>query len=340
VAYVSVTVAVLAVVGALTAGALALTSSGSVSVGSRPGAVAASPPASSQAEAASPIAGSASTEASSPPDRRRVAAASRAAEASASATATKKLSAAQEQAKAQAQIGSLTAGLPAGSVSIAALNTVTGAKYSGGSASDMWTASCYKLLVLETLLLQRQQSGGLGAAELAEATRMIENSDNVAGYALFETIGGNAALTDALTQFGMTHTVPGDSDPTFTRTSASDYLVLLENLVSRSSPLTPASQALALGLMRSVEADQRWGVGVVSDPGSDFANKNGWLSVDNTNGPGEQDNDLWIVNSAGVITVAGQQVLMVVMTEHRPSYQDGINLVQSLATAVKPLVSS
>jgi Beta-lactamase enzyme family len=331
---------VLVVAGALVAGVLAVTSGGSAHQGFSESAVAAaSSAASSQAAAASSIAGSTSSAPSSPQDRRRVAAASRAAEASASATA-KKLSAAQVRTQAQAQIDSLSAGLPAGSVSIAALNTVTGAKYSGGSASDMWTASCYKLLVLETLLLQRQQSGGLGAAELAEATRMIENSDNVAGYALFEAVGGNVALNDALTEFGMTHTVPGASDPTFTRTSASDYLVLLENLVSGSSPLTPASRSLALGLMRSVEADQRWGVGVVSDPGSDFANKNGWLSVDNTNGPGEEDNDLWIVNSAGIITVAGQQVLMVVMTEHRPSYQDGINLVQSLATAVKPLVSS
>ena len=42
----------------------------------------------------------------------------------------------------------------------------------------------------------------------------------------------------------------------------------------------------------------------------------------------------------GDATVHGQQVLMVVMTEHRPSYQDGINLVQSLAQAVEPAIAA
>ena len=42
--------------------------------------------------------------------------------------------------------------------------------------------------------------------------------------------------------------------------------------------------------MRNVEADQRWGVGVAADPGTDFANKNGWLNIDD-------DNGLWAVTA-------------------------------------------
>ena len=83
--------------------------------------------------------------------------------------------------------------------------------------------------------------------------------------------------------------------------------------------------------MRDVESDQRWGVGAAGD-GTDFANKNGWLSVDNDNAPSEDDDDLWIVNSVGIIDVGGHQVLMAVLTEHEDDLDDGIAAVQQLAT--------
>ena len=85
--------------------------------------------------------------------------------------------------------------------------------------------------------------------------------------------------------------------------------------------------------MRNVESDQRWGVGVVADAGTDFANKNGWLSVDD-------DNELWLVNSTGIVTIDGQQVLIVVLTQHDSDFDTGVDLVQSLATALAPLVVS
>src|SRR6266550_6695235 len=75
-------------------------------------------------------------------------------------------------------------------------------------------------------------------------------------------------------------------------------------------------------------------VGAVADPGTTFANKNGWLSVDNTNGPGENDNGLWLVNSVGVVMVQHQQVLMAVFTQHGDSFEDGVELVESLAKAI------
>lgn len=245
------------------------------------------------------------------------------------------------QASTQTDLQQLVAAAPAGSVSVAAVNTATGASVTAGATSGMWTASVYKLLVLETLLWQHEQSGTtLSATEDAEATTMIENSDNEAGYDLFLDIGGNTGEAAALTAFGMTHSAPGISDPAFTTTSASDALALLQNLVSASSPLDANSRAYALGLMQSVEADQRWGVGVVADPATTFANKNGWLSVDNENVPSEDDNGLWITTSVGVVTVHGQQVLMAVFTQHQASMDSGVALVQQLATAATAAVMS
>ena len=225
-------------------------------------------------------------------------------------------------------------------VSVAAVNTATGKSYSFGKKSDMWTASVYKLYLLEVLLRQHQQAGSsLSSYEQDSATRAIENSDNVAGYQLFEDIGGNPAMVSGFAALGLHHTVPGVTDPTFTRSSALDAIRLLKNLVSKRGPLDSASQNYAIGLMQQVEADQRWGVGVVADKGDDFANKNGWLSVTDGNGPDEDDGGLWAVNSVGIVKVHGTRVLMAVFTKHNGDFFSGKHLVQLLArAAVKAVV--
>ena len=244
---------------------------------------------------------------------------------------------AEVRAEAVSQISALTRGLAPGSYSVAALNMATGASYSAGATSGMWTASAYKLFVLEILL---QRAGGpLSGSEGDEAVPMIENSDNVAGYEEFENAGGRSGLQDGFGDLGLRSTVAGVADPAFTTTSAMDGITLLRDLV-QGGPLTPASRAYALNLMENVEADQRWGVGVDADPGDDFANKNGWLSIDDDNGPGEDDNGLWAVTSLGVIRIHGQQVLMAVMTRHDPDVDSGVALVEALARAMKPLISA
>ena len=234
-------------------------------------------------------------------------------------------------------VGKLSKRRPAGGVSVAVVNTKTHARYAYGSAGGMRTGSVYKLLVLETLLLQRQDDDDqLTDDDLALATPMIENSDNVAAYQLFLRIGGRDGLADGAERLGLTHTLIGHADPAVTTTSAQDYLLLLRALepAGKASKLSSYSRSAALDLMEDVESDQRWGVGAVADPGTTFANKNGWLSVDNSNGPGENDNGLWLVNSVGVVTVHHQQVLMAVFTQHGQSYADGVELVESLARAI------
>jgi hypothetical protein len=247
--------------------------------------------------------------------------------------------AAQLGAQAQAAVQALIAGQPSGAVSVAITDTATGASFAAGATSGMWTASAYKLFVLETLLLRRQGSGGLTQSEQAEAVPMIEQSDNEDGYSLFEAAGGRSALTSAAKAFGMSNTVAGLTDPTFTTTSGLDYLALLRNLVVANGPLNATSQAYILNLMRHVESDQRWGVGVVADSGTTFANKNGWLSIDNENAQGEDDDGLWAVTSTGVVTVQGQQLLIAVFTQHQRSMAAGVSLVESLTKAMTPAVA-
>jgi beta-lactamase class A len=234
-------------------------------------------------------------------------------------------------AAARADLDAVIAAHAGEAVSVAAVDTSTGASYSAGSSAGIWTASVYKLLVLEAVLWQHEQSGEpLDDGTADEAQTMIENSDNVAGYELFEAIGGDAGLASGASALGLRSVVPGVSDPAFTTIDAADGVRLLTNLVE-PGPLDEASRSYALDLMSQVESDQRWGVSVVADTGTVFANKNGWLSVDDDNGPGEDDAGRWIVNSVGVVTVTGQQVLMAVLTEHNPDMDSGVDLVQSLA---------
>ena len=208
----------------------------------------------------------------------------------------------------------------------------TGASFSGGETAGMWTASAYKLLLLETLLYN-----GASYSDY-DAQAAIENSDNAAGYRLFLNAGTQSGMQSAIDAFGMSHTEPGGSDPTFTTTSGPDCIKLLKNLV-QPGKLSAGQRSYVLNLMRNVASDQRWGVGAAADKGDDFANKNGWLSIDNSNGPGETDNGLWAVTSLGVVKIGGDQVLMAVLTKHQPDMATGVQLVQNIAKAIAPVVS-
>jgi beta-lactamase class A len=226
----------------------------------------------------------------------------------------------------------------AGSVSVAALDTTTGTTVQAGAASGMYTASVAKVQLLETLLLEHQQAGtSLSDEEEETAESMIEHSDNEAADSIFWDVGGRASVVAAEAKLGIssTTTVPGSGELWgLTRTSAADQLTLLTNLTSPTSPLDAASRSYALDLMRDVEADQRWGTPAAADSGTDFAVKNGWLSLT------DEDGGRWAVNSLGVLTVKGHTMLIAVLTQHNESESDGIALVQSLAEAAAAAVLS
>ncbi len=235
-----------------------------------------------------------------------------------------------------AKVAALGAPVGASGYSVAAVNLVTGATYSAGATGGMYTGSVIKLDIIETLFLQHQDKGTpLSSGEVSNATTMIENSSNSAAEYLWEDIGSDKAVTVANQRLGpMANTIPGTDDYWgLTATNSPDQLKLLKNLVATGGPLTAASQSFILNLMSHVESDQRWGVGVTADAGTTFENKNGWLAVDD-------DGDRWLTNSVGIVTIDGQKVLMAVMTQHNQSFNAGVALVQALAKAIEPAVTS
>ena len=83
-------------------------------------------------------------------------------------------------------------------VSIAALDTVTGQSMQYGSSSGMVAASAVKAEILVATLLDHQDAGtSLSDADDLRATQMIESSDNDAASALFDEVGGTAAMNAA-----------------------------------------------------------------------------------------------------------------------------------------------
>lgn len=228
--------------------------------------------------------------------------------------------------------------LPHGAISVAVRNARTGEEYDFGAAGGMWTGSVYKLLVLEALLLERQHTGGwFSSGELSDVTAMIEQSDNAAGYRMYLDAGGDSALAWAARRLGLGKITIGRADPSLTTMAASDGITLLDQLIGRG-PLDARSRAFVLHLMHNVQDDQRWGAGVLADDGSDFANKNGWMAVDDGNGPGEDDDGRWLVNSLGIVRCHGQPLLVSVFTRHNPDFRSGVRLVQRLARIAAAVV--
>ncbi|HEX2903601.1 MAG TPA: serine hydrolase [Jatrophihabitans sp.] len=206
--------------------------------------------------------------------------------------------------------------------SVAGLDLSTGHSVRAGAPSGMTEASVMKLDLLETALWGSQQGETF---DQDDAEQMMDNSDNDAADQIFAEIGGNPVLASFNARLGMTGTtLQPEGIWGLSSTGADDQLHLLDALVSAGSPLTAASRQYALNLMGAVEADQAWGISAAADPGAQTELKDGWLAVDD-------DDGRWAVNSIGVTSANGHPVLLVVLSQHEPDFQTGIDRVQDAA---------
>lgn len=245
----------------------------------------------------------------------------------------------QHQHQACSPHAALTAALASvlhdqtGSLAVGVTDLSTGVTATYHPRELFHTASIVKAGILATLLLQGQrQHTGLSPAEQQLATAMIEESDNDAASALWDTIGGPPGLAAADRVLGLRYTEPGPGGLWgLTATTVTDQLSLLAALTSGHSPLTAASRHYELSLMRSVEPGENWGVTAAADPGSGPAVKNGWLP---DGAPG-----LWVINSIGVLRHDGQRLLVAVLSSGQPTEAVGIRQVQAAARAAAASVS-
>jgi beta-lactamase class A len=221
--------------------------------------------------------------------------------------------------------------------SLALLDQTTGEKIYYQESVQFETASIVKVDILSTLLYQRQQKNEtLTSAQRQTATKMITQSDNDAATSLWNQIGATSGLAAANKVFGLTQTTPGTNGQWgLTKTTAADQLRLLQMLTSSSGPLNQTSRSYVLGLMNTVEKDQRWGVPDAADKqATNVYVKNGWLSR-------STDAGKWIINTIGRIVEPGHDWLVVVLSNYHPTMTNGVDQVEHAADlAVNGLRSS
>ena len=185
------------------------------------------------------------------------------------------------------------------------------------------TASIVKVDILETLLHQTQNHGGLSPAEYGIAQGMIENSDNGDATDLWDAVGEAPAVAAYDVAAGLKDTTPNVAWG-LTETTAPDQIALLRQLVDVGGLLTRASQNYALYLMSHVESDEAWGISGGVPAGVQIAIKNGWLPF----GEG------WHVNSIGRVKGDGRHYLIAVLTDDNGSEAYGIDTIEHVAGTI------
>lgn len=190
------------------------------------------------------------------------------------------------------------------------------------------TASIEKVDILETLLHQAEIAGvPLNDNETDLVQGMIENSSDEDAQDLWDLTGGSSAVAAYNSDAGLTQTVPNpDGYWGETTTSALDQIRLLRQLVKAHGLLNRASQDYQLGLMESVEADQRWGVSGGVASGVSVALKNGWVPLTSATN--------WEINSIGRVKGEGRMYLIAILTAHDPSEAYGVETIEGLSTIV------
>lgn len=233
-------------------------------------------------------------------------------------------------AELEAAVEPLLAASGTAAVSVAVLDSGSGARaVYGGADATYDTASIVKVDILAALLLRTQDKGREPTAgERAHAVAMIERSDNDAATALLAAVGGAAGLDAANERFGLTATTAAKAWG-LTRTTAADQLTLLEAVfgTDADAELSAESRAYVRGLMARVEADQQWGV---SAAGSAWALKNGWMPRTATG--------LWNINSIGQVTADGRSYLVAVLSGGQRTKETGVALVEAVAKAAVGVV--
>lgn len=200
------------------------------------------------------------------------------------------------------------------------------ATYHSDMAFD--AASIVKADILAVLLLQHQQIGtALSAGEQQLAAQMIEDSSNTAATALWDAVGGAPGIQAGNAALGLPGIVPDpDGYWGLTTTTVAGQLRLLTDLTSARSPLSAPARHYELSLMQNTGPRQDWGVTAAASADTRPAVKNGWLP-DGLQGT-------WVINSIGVISHAGHQLTIVILSDGQPSEPAGISYIQAAARAV------
>lgn len=186
-------------------------------------------------------------------------------------------------------------------------------------------ASSAKVPLMITYLAHIESLGrGPNSYELSVLTAMIEQSDNNAAQVIYDTLGDQSGQQHYLRQWDIHDYTPNVNGWGWGEWSPNDMAHLL-TLLQQGKVLNSADRALALHLMRSVESDQRFGVGDSAPSGASVAMKDGWVP---------EPDGWWAVNSSGIVIVGSETYIVTVYSKEQPSFGAGQVIVNHVAGAI------
>lgn len=201
--------------------------------------------------------------------------------------------------------------------------------YTYNASAQFIMGSSIKVPTMLALLnLTESQGREPNDNEMYLLTTMIENSDNDSAAALYYDELGPPAITSYLQSIGITDMVPDCCAFGYSLTTPLAMVNLL-SMLNAGTILTAEDRNLALSLMSQIESDQQVGVGASAPPGATWAMKDGWL-------PGPDD--LWAMNSSGIMTLGSETYIISVYTQEQNSLDDGQAIVQQVCNTVASLL--
>ncbi len=204
----------------------------------------------------------------------------------------------------------------------------TGAVFrSRNGTYKVWTASTVKLAIA-TYLLEEQAAGEitLSSSDKSLMSSMLRVSDDHAADVLWKRAGGPRQVPTWRSRYGMSGVTFVDGFDRYwgyMKCSPSDLDHLMSYVLGRTSP---DIRSYLVGKLRSVGANQQWGVWAGADQSADPGNKNGWSQE-------HDDGTLhWVINTVG-FAGRDERWQVAIMYRLRPSgtYDQGVAAVTQVA---------
>jgi len=179
-------------------------------------------------------------------------------------------------------------------------------------------------LMVSYLEYIEKQGRGPNSYERSILGAMIQHSDNNAAQVIYDTIGYDSGQQAYMRSWGITNYTSDPNGWGWGKWSPADMAHLLTLLWS-GQVLNSSDRALAWSLMRSVESDQRFGVGDTAPAGATVAMKDGWV-------PGPDG--AWAVNTSGLVSLGSESYIITVYTREQDSFGSGQNIVNHVCAVV------
>jgi beta-lactamase class A len=199
-----------------------------------------------------------------------------------------------------------------------------GMVYGRNASRPYLVASSIKVEIMCWFLSTLEAQGREPTAGERDLLRaMIVRSDNDAAYYFYDLLGDAPGMTAYMRRIGVSGLVASPQWRGWgwsTVTPAAQVKVL--KLLQQGKLLSPAHTKYALGLLRSVIPEHRIGVGTTAPAGADVAMKVGWVI-----GP----DDMWVMNSSGIVTYRGITYVIAVYTERDTTLEEGWAIAERVA---------